>query len=76
VFPSYPLSFHILAHSFAHRKIISLFLSRTSTLFAKNTRGGGHRLKENKLAVGAFRGAEVVFAGIHQPLIVGTVSFF
>src|SRR5258708_11457404 len=41
VFPSYPLSFHILAHSFAPREIISLFLSRTSALFAQNTRGRG-----------------------------------
>src|SRR5260370_64556 len=35
----YPVSFHILARSFAHREIISLFLSRTSTLFGQNTRG-------------------------------------
>src|ERR1700687_1743685 len=76
VLPSYPLSFHILAHSFAHRKKLSHLFSLDSALFAQNTRGGGDVLKENRLAVVAFRGAADVFAGIHQPLIVGTVSFF
>ncbi len=38
---TYPLYFHTLAHSSAPREIISPFLSRTSALFAQNTRGGG-----------------------------------
>src|SRR6266851_2333507 len=76
VFPSYPLSFHILAHSFAHREIISLFLSRTSTLFAQNTRGGEAPAERKQAGGGGVPRAQVVFAGIHQPLIVGTVSFF
>jgi uncharacterized protein len=41
VFSTYPLSFHILAHSFAPTKITTLFFSSDSALFAKNTRGWG-----------------------------------
>ncbi len=36
------LSFHILTNSFAHRKIISLVLSRTSALFGKKHPGVGY----------------------------------
>src|SRR5258707_12937817 len=43
--------------------------------FAK-TPGGGHVLKENRLAVGGVRHAPDGFAGIRQALLVGTVSFF
>src|SRR5260370_10977967 len=76
VFPSYPLSFHILGHSFARREIISLFLSRTSTLFAQNTRGEGACVKRKQTGGGgAFRDVADVLAGIPQPLIVGTFSF-
>ena len=39
--PTYPLSFHILADSFALCKIISPFFSCNSGLFAQNTRGWG-----------------------------------
>src|SRR5713226_158213 len=35
------LSFHIVAHSFARRKILSPFVSSTSALFAQNNRGWG-----------------------------------
>jgi len=48
VFPSYPLSFHTLANSFAPRKIISLVLSRTSKLFAQNNRGWGSHFSSEK----------------------------
>jgi len=37
------LSFHTLAHSFAHTKITTLFFSTDSALFAQNTAGGGDR---------------------------------
>src|SRR5258708_38312836 len=39
--PSYPLSFHTLAHSFALIKITSLLFSIDSALFAQNTLGWG-----------------------------------
>lgn len=47
VFPSYPLSFDILAHSFAHTKSTTHLFSGDSALFAKNTRewGGGPKLQ-------------------------------
>ncbi len=35
------LSFHTLAHSFAHTKITTLFFSSNSALFAQNNRGWG-----------------------------------
>src|SRR6266571_7212470 len=38
---SYPLSFHILAHSFALVKIITLFFSSACSLFDKNNRAWG-----------------------------------
>src|SRR6266704_81952 len=38
---SYPLSFHILAHSFALVKIITLFFSSACSLFDKNNQGRG-----------------------------------
>ena len=41
VFPTYPFSFHTLAHSFAPRKNSTLFFSINSALFCKNTRGVG-----------------------------------
>src|SRR5260370_10191161 len=37
----YPLSFHILAHSFALTKSSTSFFSSASALFAKNHRGWG-----------------------------------
>jgi hypothetical protein len=36
------LCFHTLPHSFAHAKIITLFFSIDSALFAKNNRGWGY----------------------------------
>ncbi len=46
-------SFHILAHSFAPQKIISLFLSGTSTLFAQKHPGvgGGGVMLTSRLSV-------------------------
>ena len=40
-FPTYPLSFHILAHSFALGQSSTLLFSIDSALFAENTRGWG-----------------------------------
>jgi hypothetical protein len=40
VFPSYPLPFHTIAHSFARCKNSTLFFSIDCALFAQNTRGG------------------------------------
>ncbi len=37
----YPLSFHILAHSFAFAKTVTLLFSWNCALFDKNTRGWG-----------------------------------
>src|SRR5712692_6001997 len=46
---SYPLSFHILAHSFARSKNSSLVFSIASALFAKNYPGWGYAPQlENK----------------------------
>src|SRR5712664_879142 len=41
VFPTYPLSFHILAHSFALSKSSTLLFSIVSALFAENHPGVG-----------------------------------
>src|SRR6266478_2376630 len=41
VFPTYPLSFHTIAHSFAATQNSTLLFSGDSALFGKNTRGGG-----------------------------------
>lgn len=41
VFPSYPLSVHTLAHSFARTKYSTLLFSIVSALFAKNHPGWG-----------------------------------
>jgi hypothetical protein len=41
VFPNYPLSFHILAHSFARTKDSTCLLSSASALFAQNDPGWG-----------------------------------
>jgi hypothetical protein len=41
VFPSYPLSFQTITHSFALTENSTLFFSIVSALFAKNHRGGG-----------------------------------
>src|SRR4029077_4425145 len=43
VFPSYPLSFQTLAHSFARGKNSTLLFSIASALFAKNHPGWGER---------------------------------
>ncbi len=45
----YPLSFHILPHSFALSKSSTLLFSIDSELFAKNTRGGGTPCRFGKL---------------------------
>src|SRR6267143_1430835 len=58
-----------------HAELNSFLFNQFRTLLQKHP-GGGHVLKENRLAVVALRDAADVFAGIHQPLIVGTVSFF
>src|SRR5712664_1009136 len=44
VFPTYPLSFHILAHSFALNKSSTLLFSIVSALFAENYPGWGDPL--------------------------------
>src|SRR5882762_10062173 len=71
--------FQSIVHSFAqfcrHAELNSFLFNQFRTLLQKHP-GGGHVLKENRLAVVALRDAADVFAGIHQPLIVGTVSFF
>src|SRR6266581_6263429 len=41
-FPTYPLSFHSVAHSFALCKSTTLFFSIVSALFAKNHPGWGY----------------------------------
>jgi hypothetical protein len=51
VFPSYPLSFQTIAHSFALTKNSTLFFSIASALFAKNHPGWGV-LRANQLAPG------------------------
>src|SRR5467141_1702433 len=58
-----------------HAELNSFLFNQFRTLLQKHP-GGGHVLKENRLAVVALRDAADVFAGIHQPLIAGTVSFF
>src|ERR1700737_3091161 len=45
VFPSYPLSFHTLAHSFALNKRSTPLFSDVSALFAKNQPGWGYPLQ-------------------------------
>src|SRR5882762_7783718 len=71
--------FQSIVHSFAqfcrHAELNSFLFNQFRTLLQKHP-GGGHVLKENRLAVVALRDAADVFAGIHQPLIAGTVSFF
>src|SRR5258708_32570831 len=62
-----------LLHSFADAQNSTLFFSINSALFCKNTRGG-HVLKENRLAVLALPEAADVFAGVHRPPRIGSVS--
>src|SRR5260370_32689860 len=40
-FPSYPICFDILAHSFAPLKMLTPLFSSTTALFGKNNRGWG-----------------------------------
>src|SRR5260370_163960 len=41
LFPSYPICFDILAHSFAPLKMLTPLFSSTTALFGKNNRGWG-----------------------------------
>src|ERR1700694_749490 len=45
------LSFHILAHSFAHSKMLTPLLSSASALFAQNTRGVGYLFQAKSLSL-------------------------
>src|SRR5882762_8935337 len=64
-----------LLHDFADTQNSTLFFSINSALFCKNTRGWACA-ERKQTGGGELRDAADVFAGIHQPLIVGTVSFF
>src|SRR6267378_4177665 len=71
--------FQSIVHSFArfcrHAELNSFLFNQFRTLLQEHP-GGGHVRKENRLAVVALHDAPDVFAGVHQPPIVGTVSFF
>ena len=53
--PAYPLSFHILAHSFALDKNTTLLFSIVSALFGKNNRGWGYPRRQNYRPGGHYR---------------------